>query len=214
MEESGVIPSLLAFIDRLDGRRGLVDASIREWEVELVRSESGGLSEGDVERLWSRLDEAVRERAKLMEAMRWGWRVHDFLQGARAAVPPPHLPAPSDLPARAPASASGPTSKGARARELIAGALRADGPLHRRRLLELLLADGVLGTEARPMKRLAKILSQNRHLFGSDGRGTYSLLTAGHTRQRPGASHAVALPEGRPIPSRPKEKEANGHAAA
>jgi hypothetical protein len=83
-----------------------------------------------------------------------------------------------------PAPAKGkPNSKNSRVRDRVSAILRDSGPMHRTGILERLLADGMLGTERKPMNRLASILASNSTLFSSDSRGTYSLMTAGHTEQ-------------------------------
>lgn len=159
----------------------------RALEKALLDAEFGDTEPGQADRCRGELEQAVQEEVDATEAIRWSWRLHGFVNGTRSSVAPPRT-------LRALDAISGPTplaptgkarGKTSRICTMIESALRQHGPLHRQRLLEILVADGVMGTETRPINRLASILTENRHLFSSDGRGTYSLAAAGHTEQRP-----------------------------
>ncbi|MBC9179077.1 hypothetical protein [Pseudoroseomonas ludipueritiae] len=174
------------FIDRLDQQLAMVIDRRAELERALVEAECSDSDSNEVDLCRAELERVIKEVANVGEAMRWSWRLLGFVNGTRGTVPPPKMLRALEAQSEAVTQVSRgkPNSKSSRACARIEAALREHGPLHRRRLLEILLADGVLGAEARPINRLATILTENRHLFSSDGRGTYTLAAAGHTEQR------------------------------
>jgi hypothetical protein len=66
-------------------------------------------------------------------------------------------------------------TKVARMRQYVDGELRKNGKVHRKVLLEGLLATGIMGKEQDPMQALAIFLSGNKQNYESDGGGNYSL---------------------------------------
>jgi hypothetical protein len=57
----------------------------------------------------------------------------------------------------------------------ILAILRANGEMHRKTILEYLMAQGIMGGEKNPIGHLAAFLSARRDLFISDGRGNFRL---------------------------------------
>lgn len=187
MEDPDICSPLEEFILRLEQRHEAAQKRCRNLQKALVASEFGDTDPSQADRFRKELEYAAREEANAAEAIRWSWRLHLFVNGARASVAPPKTLRAVEASDAPPAQAlvGKPNSKTLRVCATIESALRQHGPLHRQRLLEILVADGVMGTEARPINRLASILTENRHLFSSDGRGTYFLAAAGHMEQRP-----------------------------
>jgi hypothetical protein len=65
-------------------------------------------------------------------------------------------------------------TKVARMKGYIDGALQNRLKVHRKSLLEGLIANGIMGKEANPMQALAIFLSSNKDDYESDGEGNYS----------------------------------------
>jgi hypothetical protein len=89
----------------------------------------------------------------------------------------PNQPQPNgngSLPAATPQGLVGET-KAARMKAHIDGALRKSGKMHRKVLLEGLLAAGIMGKETDPLQALAIFLTGNKDSYESDGSGNYSL---------------------------------------
>ena len=101
-------------------------------------------------------------------------------------------------------------SKSARMRNRISEMLGEHGVVHRSVLLERLMAEGLLGAERKPINRLASILSDNRHLFGSDGKGSYMLLQSEPKELRPNSGKQSASHTQRR--AKPLQKEESGEA--
>ena len=143
----------------------------------------------------------------MIHALRTLWRIQLFLNGQREHITPPLKVA----------ARGKPNSKNSRVLDRVIAVLQERGPMHRTALLEVLLADGLVGTERKPMNRLASILASNSSLFSSDGRGVYSLVGAERTRRLTGANSPVTpcdRERQRPTaPINPKQKDP-GHAAA
>jgi len=129
-------------------------------------------------------------RAAVREAQHGLWRSHMMVSGPKYS-PPLKVPEPEKgaKPAR---------SRSARVRDRAAELLRTHGPMHRATLMDRLVADGIIGTEAKPINRLASILSENKHLFSTKGGGIYDLLPDVLTEQHqpsPGRSKLSAADE-------------------
>jgi hypothetical protein len=190
MERPDICSPLEEFIARLEQRQQAAQDRCRDLrkalDKALIDAEFGDTDPNQVDRCRRELERAVREEANAAEAIRWSWRLHLFVNGTRASVAPPKVLNAVEALDAPPAQAlvGKPNSKTSRVCATIESALRQHGPLHRQRLLEILVADGVMGTETRPINRLASILTENRHLFSSDGRGTYFLAATGHMEQR------------------------------
>ena len=58
------------------------------------------------------------------------------------------------------------------------------GPMHRNEILAHCIKQGLLGTEKKPINRLATILSAAKDEFESDGRGTFGLRGAFQKAER------------------------------
>ncbi|MDJ0388294.1 hypothetical protein QMO56_09225 [Roseomonas sp. E05] len=144
-------------------------------------------------------------QARVAEGLRNLWRLQAYLERRRDYIAPP-----SSVSSR-----SKPDSKNTRVRDRVAAVLAEGGPTHRTELLKVVLADGLLGAEQRPMNRLASILASNGHLFGSDSRGTYFLLSTEPKEQTRSRGRA-GLPTGRrpALPTSQPEKGGEGHAGA
>jgi hypothetical protein len=65
-------------------------------------------------------------------------------------------------------------TKAARMKGYIDGVLHGHLKIHRKSLLEGLIANGIMGKEADPMQALAIFLSSNKDDYKSDGEGNYS----------------------------------------
>jgi hypothetical protein len=78
-------------------------------------------------------------------------------------------------PAEPLAAAPSAMSKAARIKLHIAKILTEKGSVHRKDLLDSLLAAKIMGNEADPMQALAIFLSSQREIFQSDGSGHFSL---------------------------------------
>ncbi|UZO92351.1 Hypothetical protein RMP42_05790 [Roseomonas mucosa] len=186
MDEPDICSPIEESIDRLEQRRAAAQARRQELERDLVEAECNDADPSVAERCRVEFERLAQDEAQAVEAVRWLWRVHGFLNGSRSSVAPPKMLRALEAMSTPAAQArlNRPSTKTSRICTMIESALRQHGPLHRQRLLEILIADGVMGKEARPIDRLATILTENRHLFSSDGRGTYALAAAGHIEQR------------------------------
>ena len=96
--------------------------------------------------------------------------------GSRLPQPMEIPPILEPLPA---ASGAGAATKPPRMRAHIDGVLRKTPKVHRKSLLEGLLAAGIMGKELNPMQALAIFLSGNKETYESDGEGNYSLRKGG-----------------------------------
>jgi hypothetical protein len=67
------------------------------------------------------------------------------------------------------------TSKGARIKQGIVQLLRANGPMHRSRLLEHFETQGLMGHERNPMANLASYLVELGDTVQSNGKGVYEI---------------------------------------
>ena len=115
---------------------------------------------------------------------------------AAAVVEAPVVPAPVSIPVPVP-------PKGLRVIREVSNLLQLHGSLHRRRILDHLIEAGVLGHEKDPLASLAAYLSENKHMFLSDGQGNFFLrpgLEAGKAAVTP--AHDAAAPK-------PPAEEAN-----
>ncbi len=133
-------------------------------------------------------------RAAVREAQQSLWRGHMMVSGP-AYVPPLQMTEPAR-------GAKTSRSRSGQVRDRVAELLRTHGPMHRATLLDRLVADGIIGTEAKPINRLASILSENKHLFSTKGGGIYDLLPEVLTEQH------------QPSPGRSKLSAADQPAAA
>jgi len=79
-----------------------------------------------------------------------------------------------ELPAALSASLSAAT-KTVKMRLYIGNLLRQRGSVHRKELLESLIAARIMGSEKDPMQALAIFLSSHKELFEFDGSGNYKL---------------------------------------
>jgi hypothetical protein len=75
----------------------------------------------------------------------------------------------------APTGSSSIRSKSAAVRAEITHLLTVRGEEHRQRILDHLIAKGLMGHEKNPLASLAAYLSDNKDLFSSDGRGNFSI---------------------------------------
>jgi hypothetical protein len=66
-------------------------------------------------------------------------------------------------------------TKSVKMRMHIGKLLKEKGTVHRKDLLESLLAAGIMGKETDPMQALAIYLSSHKNMFESDGSGNFSL---------------------------------------
>lgn len=144
-------------------------------------------------------------QARVMEGLRTLLRLQAYLERRRDHIVPPSSVSPK----------SKPDSKNSRVRDRVAAILAEGGPTHRTELLKVVLADGILGAEQRPMNRLASILASNGHLFGSDSRGTYFLLSPEPEEQTRSPSRTGLSAGRRPaFPTSQPEQGDDGHASA
>jgi len=122
-------------------------------------------------------------KARLLDGLRHLWRIQLFLKGQRDQISSPLV-----APARGKAN-----SKNSRVRDRVVALLQQRGSTHRADILRILVTEGLVGTERKPMNRLASILSANPSIFSSDGRGEYSLHDTGHTEQPTGSNGPETL---------------------
>ena len=110
-------------------------------------------------------------------------------------------PAPAPVPPRAAqsahkpvTSAPKPVSKRMQISEAITEALKANGPMHRKDLLRMMINRGLMGTEKNPMQSMAIYLSDAKNRFRSLGNGRWDLQTVEEAQSTNSNSSEAAMP--------------------
>ena len=103
-------------------------------------------------------------------------------------------------------------SKAAQIKAEVTDLLSARGTEHRQKILDHLIAKGLMGHEKAPLASLAAYLSENKDTFVADGRGNFSLRRESRTEPAPALPISVGYAEARHIhaPSIPNEDAVEG----
>jgi hypothetical protein len=114
------------------------------------------------------------------------------LYGASRPLPTtnPRPSAPSG--ANGHANRSALSSKNAKMEQRVEEILAQHGVLHRKVILDDLVAQGLMGTEKNMMAHLASFLSDRRDRYASDGRGNFRLRREGDTQNGSAGSEEPA----------------------
>lgn len=88
------------------------------------------------------------------------------------------------------------SSKAASLKMEVTDLLNARGTEHRQKILDHLVAKGLMGHEKDPLGSLAAYLSANKDVFMADGRGNFSLRREGHREPPPAPETGTGSAEG------------------
>jgi hypothetical protein len=125
----------------------------------------------ELEQLELELDKnPLYRRAKLLREL-----IAGYAEQSPGTLPQQVMVAPRSVPPTAPPPNDGSSSKKAMVKREIDRLLRAEGPTHRNRILEVLIAKKLMGAEKDPMQALAVYLSGFSNDFVSEGQGIWNV---------------------------------------
>jgi ribonuclease D len=173
----------------------------KEIEKRLLKADPAS----DVARQLATMQLAVNSRlAKVTAYLHQIWRMHLDLTSHEYKAP---LVAKAVRPER---SGRRNSSKSELIRARLVFLLREKGPTHRAELLDQLISEGLMVREKSAMNRLATILSDSKHLFGSLGGGVFT-LRVDEPQQQQAWVEAAPLSEGPPRSSASNSHRKGGH---
>jgi hypothetical protein len=172
-------------------------------EIRLLRARLAGSDLLEQQLVLAELELQAKSTA-IIQALKSLWRSHlaltadAFRKPVVATKVTPEVPAQTvvDVGSPAPRKRARRGSKSALIRERLVTLLEENGPTHRGALLSSLTEEGLVGTEAKPVNRLATVLSENKHLFGTHGRGVYFVRPSEPTERATPTGPSRASPSG------------------